>query len=205
MINDNYNIWFYTLSTISQTLAAILGLAAVFVVLRLQGLVKNINDYKSRAVDILRVMERYIKTFKIQQNVGKLLKDLRNFNVIYKKSDKYYEGDESMNRGITDSITKLSDRYEPYKGLNHRDFFEDTLNNLDNFVSQRDDVIKLIRLPGIIASSTIIISILNLGLTDWLTHYSTILLLLNVVLSLISILFIVRACWKIIFAIKILE
>ncbi len=53
------NTWYYTLSTISQTLAAILALAAVFAVLRLESLRKNIDDYKGRALKILNAKGKF--------------------------------------------------------------------------------------------------------------------------------------------------
>lgn len=60
------NTWYYTLSTISQTLAAILALAAVFAILRLESLKKNIDNYKRRALMLLNVKE---KIFKFQQKI----------------------------------------------------------------------------------------------------------------------------------------
>ena len=144
------NTWYYTLSTISQTLAAILGLAAVFVVLRLQGLIKNISDYKGRATDILKVKERHIQAYKIPQSVSikEILDDLREI-------DSEYETEYSRNAGIVDNLSKLSERYEPNKELHHQNFLKDTLKSLDSFVSQRDDVVKLIKWPGVIVSLAI--------------------------------------------------
>lgn len=199
--NMTPNTWYYTLSTISQTLAAILGLAAVFVVLRLQGLIKNISDYRGRAIDVLRVKEKHIQSYKIPQSITikEILEDLREI-------DGNYETEYSRNAGVVDNLSKLSDRYEPNKGLGHQDFLKDTLKNLDSFVSQRDDVVKLVKWPGIIVSLAIAISILLLGLTDWAINNSLILLLLFVVvLALFGIWSIIRACWKILFAIKTLE
>jgi len=144
------NTWYYILSTISQTLAAILGLAAVFVVLRLQGLIKNISDYKGRAMDILKVKERHIQAYKIPQSVSikEILDDLREI-------DSKYETEYSRNAGIVDNLSKLSERYEPNKELHHQNFLKDTLKSLDSFVSQRDDVVKLIKWPGVIVSLAI--------------------------------------------------
>lgn len=195
------NTWYYTLSTISQTLAAILGLAAVFVVLRLQGLIKNISDYRGRAIDILRVKERHIQSYNIPQSITikEILEDLREI-------DRKYETEYSCNSGIGDDLSKLSTRYEPNKGLSEQDFLKDTLKNLDSFVSQRDDVVKLVKWPGIVVSLAIAISILLLGLTDWdINNSLTILLLCTVIFALFGIWSIIRACWKILFAIKTLE
>ena len=59
------NTWYYTLSTISQTLAAILGLGAVFIVLRMQGLNKNIAEYRAMALNIIRSRKENIRNYEM--------------------------------------------------------------------------------------------------------------------------------------------
>lgn len=195
------NTWYYTLSTISQTLAGILGLAAVFVVLRLQGLIKNISGYKGRAIDILKIKEKHISLYQIPQNltVNNILENLREI-------ESKYETEYSTISGIVADLSALSNKYEPNKELGHKGFLKDTLRNLDSFVSQRDDVVKLVKWPGIIVSLGIAISIFLLSLADWAINNSLLLLLLFIVLfSLFGIWSVIRACWKIILAIKLLE
>ena len=52
------NYWFYTLSTISQTLAALVALGATFVIFSLDKLNKNILDYRQRLIYILKESDR---------------------------------------------------------------------------------------------------------------------------------------------------
>ncbi|MFA5967135.1 MAG: hypothetical protein WC805_01275 [Patescibacteria group bacterium] len=47
------NIWFYTLSSISQVMAAIVALFGVFSVYKLGIIDKEINDYRNRAVELI--------------------------------------------------------------------------------------------------------------------------------------------------------
>lgn len=192
--------WYYTLSTISQTLAAILALAAVFANLRLESLRKNIDDYKSRSLKILGVKEKHLNSGKKSGDTTKsILDDLREFSQNY--VTKY-----DNNSGIKQDIGKLYASYEPFMQISNADFIVDTLNNLNSFVSQRDGVVKLIKWPGIITSLVIAVSIILLSLSDWSINHSLILLLLFMAaLALISVWSIIRACWKILFAIKTLE
>lgn len=194
------NTWYYTLSTISQTLAAVLALAAVFAVLRLESLRKNIDDYKGRALKILGAKEKHLNSGKKSWDTMKtILEDLREFNQNYKT--KY-----NNNSGVKKEMDKLSDSYENLVQVSDVDFVADTLKNLDSFVSQRDDVVRLVKWPGIITSLAIALSIILLSLSDWAISHSLLLLLSFVaVLALFGLWSVIRACWKILLAIKILE
>ena len=192
------NTWYYTLSTIAQTLAAILALAAVFVVLRLESLNKNINDYRGRALKILRAKEKHLSSEKKSWDTIKIiLEELREFKQNY--LTKY-----GMNSGISHDIAGLSNSYENLAQVNDMEFVEDALKNLNSFVSQRDDVVKLVKWPGIIISLAIAASILLLSLTD-LAIVNTRTLLIMAAFALFGIWSIIRACWKILDAIKRLE
>jgi hypothetical protein len=52
------NTWYYTLSTIAQTLAAVFGLAAVFITLGLESLNKNLAEYKKVAHRIIQIQKK---------------------------------------------------------------------------------------------------------------------------------------------------
>lgn len=194
------NTWYYTLSTISQTLAAILALAAVFAILRLESLRKNIGDYKGRALKILSAKEKHLNSGKKSWDTIKIiLEDLREFNQNY--ATKY-----DKNLSIQQDLTKLSANYEPLIQTSNADFVADTIKNLDSFVSQRDGVVKLVKWPGIVTSLAIAVPILLLSLSDRAISHSLVLLLLFVVaLALFGLWSVIRACWKIILAVKTLE
>jgi len=197
----NPNTWYYTLSTISQTLAAILGLAAVLVVLRLQGLIKNISDYRERALDILIKRKKYIKPYIIPENIS-LKMILYDLDEASEKIKIYSDGNPDFVR----ELTQLSLDYEPNKKLDYQKFIWDTQVKLNMFVSQRDDVVRLIAWPAIFIFVAIALSIILLGITDFVINNSLKFLMpFDILLAVFGIWSIIRACWKILFALKTLE
>lgn len=52
------NTWYYTLSTIVQTLGSIFGLGGTFLVFKLQTLEKELRDYRNKGTRILMYLER---------------------------------------------------------------------------------------------------------------------------------------------------
>lgn len=168
--------WYYTLSTISQTLAAILGVIAVFVVLRLDGLTKNITDYRYRALRILRVKTRYIKEYRPAENeTDKILLDLREFNENYRNK---YRNEQNILMAMLD----LSHNYDLGQ-LNDISFVDNTYTNLNNFIDQRDEVVRYVKLPGILGVLTIGISLTLLTLADAIPTWAKLYLLIAVLLS----------------------
>ena len=123
------------------------------------------------------------------------MKDLRDFV-------KNYEGNYRKNGGILNDIRNLSVNHDILP-LDDNDFVYDTLENLDSFISQKDDVIKMVKLPGIIASLAIALSLSFLAFTNQTMDPMTLWLITG--LALFGFLSIVRASWKIIDAIKRLE
>lgn len=194
------NTWYYTLSTISQTLAGVLALAAVFTVLRLESLTKSISNYKARALEILRAKEKHISSGKKSWDTIKIiLEDLKEFN-------ENYEIKYRHTGGVKGEMERLSDRYENLIHISDIDLIENTYKNLNSFVDQRDGLIRMVKWPGITTSVVIVMSILFLGLSDWVVSSCMFLVLLLVVMSaLFAIWSVIRACWNILLAIKILE
>ncbi|TSC77650.1 MAG: hypothetical protein G01um101424_273 [Parcubacteria group bacterium Gr01-1014_24] len=190
------NTWYYTLSTISQTLAAILALVAVFIVLRLEGLGRSINDYRSRALKILEIKDLSSNSREKKRNTIKIiLDDLCEFTQNYTEY--------RTKPGVNEDIGQLASKYQKNWRSSDDDFVQDTLNQLNFFVSQRDGAIKLIKWPGIIISTTICLSIILLSLTLWVINNLSIILL--ALLATFSIWSVIRACWKILTAIQTLE
>ena len=192
------NTWYYTLSTISQTLAAVLALAAVFVVVRLESLNKNINDYRGRALKIIILKERYVDPGNKRNwdNVGAILADLREFKNNY--SEKYRKIER-----LPAALVDLSNRYDVFSKFSETEFIKNTLENLDSFVSQRDGLMKLLKWPGIVVSLAISASIVLLSFSDKV--YNQCILFLTVALALFGLFSVMRAAWKILDAIKRIE
>ena len=191
------NTWYYTLSTISQTLAAVLGLAVIFTVLRLESLTRNTNDYKGRAIKLLRVKESHLDSErKSWDTIESILKELREFAQNYE--EKY-----RRNAGVNEEVNRLAVSYENLERMGDVAFVKDTLKNLESFISQRDGLVRLVKLPGIATLVTIATSILLLSLSDWVS--SNLSMILLVILALLSLWSVARASWKILVAIKIRE
>ena len=189
------NTWYYTLSTISQTLAAILGLAAVFVVLRLQSLIKNIADYRDRALKILKVKARHIRGYDVSDKIDHIYNDIKEFSLNYMHNYR-------NNGGILNDIRNLASGYDRvlYDDL---DFVINTFENLDSFLDQKRGVIKLVKWPGILMALSIAYAIILLSLSDYLN--SVYVLWFAVAFALFSFWSALRASWKILDAIKRLE
>ena len=197
------DIWYYTLSTIAQTLASLLGLAAVFCVLRLQSLSKNIQDFKGRAINILRIRSLCMPEFKnnsptFKDETNKILEELREFNLNYKVKYRAVSGmDEMINEMAAKKYFQIApDDHDIY-------FIKDTFDNLDSFIDQRNEAMKFVRAPGLLAAVSIGLSITLLGLSDQISDQC--LLFSIVILAILSLGWLIRNSWKILNAIRRLE
>lgn len=190
--------WYYTLSTISQTLAAILALGAVFVVLRLQSLNKNIAEYKTVALNIIRARIKHKNHRAKLDEMSDILKEIREFKNLY------IDDELRSDAGILHDIGSWANTYAVFGHKDDIDFVNNTVDRLDFFVSQRDDVIKMIKWPGIFMSSSVILAILFLGVSNYL-KYPAVILWFITLFSVFSFYSTVRASWKILDAIKRLE
>jgi hypothetical protein len=192
------NTWYYTLSTISQTIAAILGLLAVFVALRIQNILKNIIDYKQRALDILEKDITLNKNnFSNADSADSILVELE------KLSKKINDGVVDKIGGTCAGIKILSEQNEKNKQLDCRGYLEDTLKNLTIYSKQRDKILKLVKLPSILATLVIVMSIMLLGFGIFFDCKLKIsLIIIMVILTISSIGFILINVWKILENIK---
>jgi len=193
------NTLYYTLSTISQTLASIVALAAVFIILILEILIRNINDYKSRAINILKRKNEYTKDIVDFTNTLEVLKEIKKIN---ESIPSLYE----KNVGMENAMDDLASRYETITKIKGKEFIQITYNNLDVFIEQRDQIINLIKYPGILTVSVIGISILFLSMADFIKNNTDIacILFFIVPLTLFTLYSLTRALWKILTFVKLL-
>ncbi len=194
------NTWYYTLSTIAQTLAAISGLAAVFSTLRLESLNRNIGEYKNRAIKVLLIRRKHEAKYQIPNKTQVVEKHLKE----YIASILGHQMNSELQRDLIDSIIQYN--------LHAKDlgyFLQDIAYSLDSFLDQRDGVFKLIKIPGLLAAFTIGLSIVFLGLSEQLLYTEQVsqvgLLHVVVTLSLMSGYSIMRATWKLLGGIRSLE
>lgn len=183
--------WYYTLSTIAQTLAAVLGLGTVFVTLRLQSIGNDIRKYKTIALDILHLNEDSVP----QNEEAKLIRD--NLKSVLSNYDQY-----AKERNWCTNLDKIRFRNEPQGNPNLKEFVSRIWSNLDKYLEQRDDMVKLVKWPGIMTLLTICISLILLAFTDliYVTSLKA-LLFFETALAIFSLWSIARASWKLLTAV----
>lgn len=183
--------WYYTLSTIAQALAAVLGLGAVFVTLRLQSIGNDIRKYKTIALEILQLNKTSIPP----NEEAKLVRD--HLKSVLEGYDQY-----AKERDWGTNLDKIRFRSEPQGNPNLKEFVSRTWKNLDKYVEQRDDMVELVKWPGIMTLLAICVSLVLLAFTDWIhmTSFVKVLLLSEITLAVFSLWSIARASWKLLTA-----
>ena len=177
------------ISGIAQILASLFAFSAVFLVLRLEGLIRPIGEYKTRAINILRVRERFDSTYKVphisEQSASRIIQDLKSL-----QSDYPTIGVEQL----TIDIHEFGKIYEPDKKLTSLEFLNNTLIQLDSLEERRVKAIEHVSRPGAVAGFTIILSTFLLGFgSDWIDRRHVYLVAFFAILSLVLLL---RSAWK---------
>ena len=190
------NVWYYTLSTIAQALAAILGLAVVFATIRLQNIVEELKGYRRIAHYIAKKIDEH-KSINYNRRIADItasgLWDV--LNKIKKDYPKQYKG----NSGIEPGLTSLAQTFYPHLKLDNLKFIEDTTYHLGFYIKQRNNLMKTIKWPGIVSSGTIIYTIFLLSISKLFycdKIFAMQLFTLAVIFSILSILLIIDASWK---------
>lgn len=156
-------IYYYTLSTVAQTLAALLGLAAVFVALRLHSIAKDLRDYCLRGLEILKIAVRHSEgayTYPtIADRTGQKCKE--ELELLLGKT-------ELIERASA-AIQENADYVEPNRqARTPEEFIKDTTQNLEYLIAHRDGLLAMIKAPGMLTSVTIIWALIVLSISDWL-------------------------------------
>lgn len=186
------NTWYYTLSTIAQTLAAILGLAAVFAAIRLENLGKQLREYRDRGHRVIKIIDGHLKRGgSTDGSASGVYNELRD---IEKKWEEY-----EKNSGIKSDIEGIAKKYEPILDLNTLEFIRDSKHYLGIYIKQKKAIFKEIKWTGIVSSGTIIYSIFLLSISKlfWCDRiFATQLFTIAIVFSILSIILIIDATWK---------
>lgn len=198
--------WYYTLSTIAQTLAAVLAFAAVFLILRLECLGKNIEKYRDFAKEILTIKGKYNPGYGVPEDVNnpvaKILEGLQEFLDEYELYEMKEDLSDAQYEAATE-IASLAAREGQDGGYMGLYFISNVREKLDSYFEQRIKVVEFVKQPGILAVITIISSITLLGATDHIPcEYRVCLLFLVVTLAAWSIVSTAKAAWKTLDAIK---
>ncbi|MDP3770611.1 MAG: hypothetical protein Q8R40_06820 [bacterium] len=153
------NTWYFALSALAQVLAAVLGLTAIFVAVKLEHITKQIDYYKRRGASILKWESKKEADDHISFDAHYILRKLHAF------SHKHRE-DEAL----IPHLEKTLKRYDPTLRVTPERairFMDDTIYSLQDNIKQKRDVIRSIILPSIVTMIAIFASLILLGLTDY--------------------------------------
>ncbi|MFA6306244.1 MAG: hypothetical protein WCV70_00250 [Patescibacteria group bacterium] len=177
------NIWFYTLSTSAQVLAALVGLFAVFVVYKLQGLSSSLEDVRNITVKILSHFSLNTTDFtKYSEEMLGVKSDrelILVFNKILEVRDK-----EPDKLGIKSYPIKSNLFQEKYYNLNN-----ETKTYYEKKVELKEDIYKRLKESLIFGFILISVCILELSFTNYLVNFKVLFFTsIAIVLYMISIL-----------------
>ena len=153
------NTWYYTLSALSQVLGGVLGLNAIFVAVKLEHIIKQIDYYKRRGASIIKWENKKEADKRISFDGHFILKHLQT---IWKK----HHDDPAF----IVHLEKTLNRYDPsLRATSERAlrFTEDTIYSLEDNLKQRNKVIYGILLPSFITMVAIFASLFMLAFTDY--------------------------------------
>lgn len=189
-MTPDYNYWYYTLSTVAQTLASMLGLIGVFVVLKLTGVIRDIIDYRERGKNLLRAENEHLGA---QHDVGSTA-DLEAILTALNKTAKTYQ--EGENPNIDHAVSRFVSMYEPMRGHSNSQFIKDTADNLCRLMAQHRSILDLVKPPAIFSGTTIALCVAALSVGH-LIGYQIWLVWLTGALGLVSIYLIGISSWGI--------
>ncbi|MCK9587914.1 MAG: hypothetical protein M0Q93_00960 [Terrimicrobiaceae bacterium] len=206
MINET--VWFYTLSTIAQTCAAILALGGTFIVFKLDKVQTALNNYRNRVVGIIQTWRRGSKQpDKFYDESDKdILGQYRtivsdNNEDIFDKSD-IVELIKRFER-VKFTTVKAKGIYEMDNGvlLDHEErkrWCERMAGLFKKNIKIEHDIFDYLKQSIILLTSSIFLSIFTLfNIKNGIAGGFTLFLLFIVIFSLIAITYSAFAVWKI--------
>ncbi len=189
--------WYNTLNTIAQSLSAILGLVAVFFILRVEQIARMIVEYRDDALVILGYKQHHISNYSIPkiEEVGSILQDI-------KKISESYDTEVVSNGGFDGDMQVLVSRmndYKPGKYFKPKEYVTYIYEMLNYEIDQRNNLMKLALFPAILTSFTIIMVFIFLYCSDVINSYllssKHLVFLLIVIFAILSLYSLMRACW----------
>jgi len=176
------NIWFYTLSASAQTLAALVGIFAVFVVYKLQGLSHSLEDVRIITVKILSYVSCNIENFP-KYNMEELnVKFDRELISIFNEILKVLKS-EPQRVGVKSHALRSNIFPEKYYDLN-----DETKIYYEKKVELKEDIYKRLKENLILGFFLISFCILELSFTYYFIDFKVLLITsIAIVLYMISI------------------
>lgn len=154
------NTWYFTLSALAQVIGGLLGLNAIFVAVRLEHIIKQVDYYKRRGASILK--------WETKSELG----DNRisfDGSYIFKKLHalaKKHRDDPAFIAHLEHTLKRYdpSLRATPERAIR---FMDDTIYSLEDNLQQKKNVIHSIILPSVVTMLAILLSMLMLGFSDY--------------------------------------
>jgi hypothetical protein len=164
------NIWFYTLSTSSQVLAALAGLFAVFVVWKIQDFEKLLSETRLAIINIISNISANTKNYsRLTLESLYLMSDLQ----ILEKFSELLDIKENQHDRITIAHTVTGDSYIHYTlDPITKDFYK-------KHIDKKLSILKDLKMVLIVNFLVLTICILALTFSSYLNYNFLILLIIN--------------------------
>jgi len=152
--------WYYTLSALAQVIGGILGLNAIFVAVRLEHIIKQVDYYKRRGASMLK----WEKKSELGDN--RISFDGRYILKKLKALDHKHRDDPAFIAHLEHTLKRYdpSLRVTPERAIR---FMDDTVYSLEDNLEQKRNVIHSMIVPSAITMFAIFASLMMLGFTDY--------------------------------------
>lgn len=191
------NTWYFSLSALAQTLAALLGLSGIFVALKLEHIVKEIDYYKRRGATILKIHKPENDDERLAFDAAKILKGLREFQA------NYMDDPVAMRH-----LQHAHHKYEPtMRASSERAirFLEDTIYFLEDYLRQKATILHLIKFPAVTTIAGIVLSFMLLSWSEFFTvlfRNPRFVLIAAIVLGILGIISIARTSYRLLWSVE---
>ena len=183
--------WNYTLSTLAQVLAAILGLTSIFIALKLEHIVQKIDYHKRRGASILKGISEEHANELAYFRASYILAQLKTIEEIC-----------DGRHDIIEHLQRVLKRYDGAAEISEeraRRFLSDTIYALENNIRQKEHVLLRLIMPSLITVSGMVASLVTLGAANILigSRYDVVLFWSVLLISIIGIIMILIASYNI--------
>ena len=156
----NPSTWYYSLSALAQVLGGILGLNAIFVAVRLEHIVKQIDYYKRRGASMIKWEGKKEADMRISFDGHYILQKLQLLSKRHREDPAFIAHLERTLKRYDPSL-----RATPERAIR---LMDDTIYSLEDNLEQKKKVIYHIIFPSVITIISIFGSLVMLVFSDYL-------------------------------------
>ncbi|MDP3778912.1 MAG: hypothetical protein Q8R30_02585 [bacterium] len=154
------NTWYFALSALAQVIGGVLGLNAIFVAVRLEHIIKQVDYYKRRGASMLKWEKKSeLGDNRISFDGRYILKKLRAL-------ERKHRDDPAFITHLEHTLKRYDPtlRVTPERAMR---FMDDTIYSLEDNLEQKKNVIHSMIVPSVISLFTIFGSMMMLGFSDY--------------------------------------